>query len=299
MWGIIPAAGVGSRIQPLAFSKELLPVGSRFEGRTERPRAVSEYLVERMILAGADKLCFVISPGKSDILEYYGASVAGADTCYVVQQTPGGLCDAIFRARALVSAAEPVLVGLPDTIWFPQNGLIMLGDDLLRFLLFPVERPEFFDAVVTDDAGRVREIQVKQRDARSNWIWGAFKMPGRVLHELYDLWRRPGRRDEYIGTLVNAYLARGGRAEAVRAGEAYVDVGTLNGYREAIKLLAARGNDEQTVATGGPRRETIPGTLRDWPTKKQEKLVHHGAAAATEPNASESPRRCEDPELQA
>ena len=25
MWGIIPAAGRGSRIQPLAFSKELLP----------------------------------------------------------------------------------------------------------------------------------------------------------------------------------------------------------------------------------------------------------------------------------
>jgi glucose-1-phosphate thymidylyltransferase len=28
-WGIIPAAGLGTRIQPLAFSKELLPVGTR------------------------------------------------------------------------------------------------------------------------------------------------------------------------------------------------------------------------------------------------------------------------------
>src|SRR2546423_264947 len=45
MWGIIPAAGKGSRIQPLAFSKELLPVGSRLDpGGCERPRAVSEYL---------------------------------------------------------------------------------------------------------------------------------------------------------------------------------------------------------------------------------------------------------------
>ena len=51
MWGIIPAAGKGSRIQPLAFSKELLPVGSRYDGQTERPLAVSEYLVERMIQA--------------------------------------------------------------------------------------------------------------------------------------------------------------------------------------------------------------------------------------------------------
>ena len=85
MWGIIPAAGMGSRIQPLAFSKELLPVGSRIDGDMERPRAVSEYLVERMILGGARKICFVISPGKSDILEYYGGGVGPADFCYAVQ----------------------------------------------------------------------------------------------------------------------------------------------------------------------------------------------------------------------
>ena len=43
MWGIIPAAGRGSRIQPLAFSKELLPVGSRVLNDVERPCAFSEY----------------------------------------------------------------------------------------------------------------------------------------------------------------------------------------------------------------------------------------------------------------
>src|SRR4051794_24248837 len=102
MWGIIPAAGAGSRIQPLAFSKELLPVGSRLDGYTERPRAVSEYLVERMLLGGATKICFVISPGKSDILEYYGGNVAQASVSYVVQPEPAGLCDALFRALPLI-----------------------------------------------------------------------------------------------------------------------------------------------------------------------------------------------------
>src|SRR6185369_14756190 len=116
MWGVVPAAGGGSRIQPLAFSKELLPVGSRFEGDTERPRAVSEYLVERMITAGATKICFVISPGKSDILEYYGGRVYCADVCYTLQPSALGLCDAIFRALPFVGADEPVLVGLPDTV---------------------------------------------------------------------------------------------------------------------------------------------------------------------------------------
>jgi tRNA (mo5U34)-methyltransferase len=109
---------------------------------------------------------------------------------------------------------------------------------VLSLLLFPVEHPERFDAVVTDDEGNVGEIQVKRLDATSPWIWGAIKMPGRVFHALYGLWQNRRQRDEYLGTLINAYLAEGGEAVALRAGEAYVDVGTLHGYREAIRLLA-------------------------------------------------------------
>lgn len=240
VWGIVPAAGVGSRIQPLAFSKELLPVGSRYDGAVERPRAVSEYLIERMLLGGATKICFVVSPGKSDILEYYGGEISSAHICYSVQSRPAGLCDAIFRALPLIQPEEPVIVGLPDTIWFPENALATLPNDVLSFLLFPVERPELFDAVITDGHDRVREIQVKRASAESNWIWGAFKMPGGVLAALHELWLARGRRDEYMGTLINAYLSMGGVAYAVRAGQSYVDVGTLHGYREALELLGSR-----------------------------------------------------------
>ena len=237
MWGIIPAAGKGSRIQPLAFSKELLPVGSRLDQGTERPLAVSEYLVERMIAGGANKICFVVSPGKTDILEYYGSKVYSADVCYTVQTQPSGLCDAIFRALPFIDSDELVLIGLPDTIWFPEDGFAYLDDAVLSFLLFPVDRPENFDAVVTDDNGAVIQIQVKQPLPATTWVWGAFKAPGAVLAELYQLWCDRNREDEYIGTLVNAWLARGGRAYGLHAGERYVDVGTVHGYREAIKLL--------------------------------------------------------------
>ncbi len=240
MWGIIPAAGAGSRIQPLAFSKELLPVGSRFDAESEHPRAVSEYLVERMILAGAKKLCFVIAPGKSDILEYYGGRIGEVDIAYVVQPKPAGLCDALFRAAPLITRDEQVVIGLPDTIWFPERGLALLPGDGLSFLLFPVARPEVFDAVVTDVETWVQEVQVKQPQPRSHWVWGAIRMPGAVYHALRTLWHQPERNDEYFGTLVNAYLASGGRARGIKAGEAYVDVGTLHGYREALQLLDTR-----------------------------------------------------------
>ena len=53
MIGIIPAAGAGLRIQPLGCSKELLPVGSRDVAAPSVPKPFREFLVERMIAAGA------------------------------------------------------------------------------------------------------------------------------------------------------------------------------------------------------------------------------------------------------
>lgn len=238
MWGIIPAAGAGTRIQPLAFSKELLPVGARSVDGVERPKAISEYLIERLALGGATKVCLVVSPNKTDLLRYYGAGVDGIDVVFAVQPRPAGLCDAIFRAAPLIGADEPVAVGLPDTVWFPQDALKSLPDDRLSFLLFPVERPQFFDAVVTNEAASVLAIDVKSPEPRSRWIWGAFKMPGAVFHELHAFWRAREDPDEYFGTLVNAWLEQGGEAVGVRAGETYIDVGTLNGWREAVSLLS-------------------------------------------------------------
>jgi glucose-1-phosphate thymidylyltransferase len=81
---------------------------------------------------------------------------------------------------------------------------------------------------------------VKHPTPRSHWIWGALRLRGDTFHDLADLWRQPSRGDEYFGTLVNAYLARGGKARAVRSGVAYVDVGTVQGYREAMNLLSLR-----------------------------------------------------------
>jgi dTDP-glucose pyrophosphorylase len=258
-WGIIPAAGAGSRIQPLAFSKELLPVGSRDVDGTERPRAVSEYLVERMIAAGAHRLCFVISPGKSDIVEYWGGEVGPARICYAVQPRPAGLCDALFRALPFVAPGDELLVGLPDTVWFPLEGFRALPPGGLSFLLFPVQRPELFDAVVHDDDGAVREIQVKERAPATAWIWGGFRVTGAILAELDALWRARGARDAYVGTLVNAWLAAGGSARAVRAGQAYVDVGTLHGWHEALALLRARAAAGEDRGTGAEARAGAPG----------------------------------------
>jgi dTDP-glucose pyrophosphorylase len=245
--GIVPAAGAASRLQPLAFSKEMLPVGSAIdEHGVERPKAVSEFLVERMIHAGADRVCFVLSPEKTDIIPYYARHWAAPRFCYTVQERPTGLCDALFRALGVMRDDEDVLIGLPDTVWFPIDGYSLLPAGDLSFLLFPVAEPGRFDAVLTDN-GRVTEIQVKAAQPDSNWVWGAFRMPAATFRTLHALWSEPGRGDEYVGTLINAFLERGGHASGVRAGERYYDVGTVEGYRAAIEALRS------VELVGGPR----------------------------------------------
>jgi len=273
--GIIPAAGAGLRIQPLGCSKELLPVGSRLVDGSARPKAVSEYLVERMIAAGARQICMIISAEKSDIVRYYAERDYAAEIFYAVQRKPSGLCDALFRAVSFVRSDEPVLIGLPDTIWFPENAYLAAVDAIgcndprsidgpdgeygngepaeVNLVLFPVENPSAFDAVLCgvhgapaagvlgrDERRSVERVIVKQMNPGTNWVWGAVVTSGRAFHALHQLWESRHRADEYLGDLLNAYIAAGNHVQATANGEHYMDVGTMEGYHAAQDYLRER-----------------------------------------------------------
>ena len=246
MIGIIPAAGEGQRIQPLACSKELLPVGSRHIDGVERPKAVSEYLVERMIGAGATQICMIISPEKSDIVRYYAERDYAAEIFYVIQKRAEGLCDALFRAEPFAREHAEVLIGLPDTIWFPQNAYLHALDFRsaeCNLICFPVADPSQFDAVVSNELGFVKRVEVKMPGAHSRWIWGAVAATGAAFHQLKLLWEARHREDQFLGHLINAYLEAGSLARAIHSGETYIDVGTLPGYHAAQDFLRAQSED--------------------------------------------------------
>lgn len=243
MIGIIPAAGAGERIQPLGCSKELLPVGARKIDGVERPKAVAEYLVERMIGAGAEQICVVISAEKADIVRYFASRDYAAEIFYVVQRQHRGLCDALFRAEAFARSHDRVLIGLPDTIWFPENAYRMaldFGPAEVNLVLFPVETPSAFDAVVCDEQGYVSAVEVKRERAHSHWIWGAITASGDAFSALRQLWESRHRSDVYMGHLFNAYIAAGNAVRGIHSGEVYMDVGTLEGYERAQDYLRQR-----------------------------------------------------------
>ena len=250
MIGIIPAAGAGQRIQPLGCSKELLPVGSRIIDGIQRPKAVAEYLVERMIAAGADQICMIISADKTDIIKYFAERNYAAQIFFILQPQPLGLCDALFRAAPFARHHSQVLIGLPDTIWFPQNAYLSAlnfhhisasehsrPSADVNLICFPVLDPSAFDAVVSDDLGYVERVEVKQPDAHSHWIWGAVTATGAAFQALKLLWDSRHHEDLFLGHLLNAYIDAGNPVRASYVGEHYMDVGTLEGYRAAQDYL--------------------------------------------------------------
>jgi dTDP-glucose pyrophosphorylase len=185
----------------------------------------------------------VISAEKSDIVKYYAERNFAAEIFYVVQRKAAGLCDALFRAEPFARQHEQVLIGLPDTIWFPENAYLPaldLEQSDVNLVLFPVNNPTVFDAVECDDLGYVRQVQVKKPDARSNWVWGAVTARSESFHRLKLLWEARHRTDEYLGDLLNAFLAAGNIVRGRYCGEVYMDVGTMEGYRNAQDYLRSR-----------------------------------------------------------
>ena len=129
---------------------------------------------------------------------------------------------------------------MPDTIWFPENAYLpALNFERadVNLVLFPVSDARAFDAVVCDELGYVERVEVKQAAPASHWIWGAVTATGRALHSLKLLWESRHRNDDYLGSLLNAYIAAGNPVRGLHCGEVYMDVGTLAGYHAAQDYL--------------------------------------------------------------
>ena len=108
--------------------------------------------------------------------------------------------------------------------------------------------PSLFDAVLYNDGGEVSEVQVKREDATSIWVWGAMIFTAPAFTELHQLWEARHREDEYLGDLLNAYIAAGNQVHASPVGETYIDVGTIAGYHRAQDFL--RGVQHKSAASG-------------------------------------------------
>ena len=176
-YGSIPAGGQGLRLQPIGFSKELAPVARR---------AVIEYLIERMVLAGIDKIFINTAEDKTDLIRYLSAKSVYAPHLIFLVRPRRGLLDGIILPEQFLRSDAELFFGLTDTIWYPKDGFAQVdrqsGDLVLG--LFDTGTPERFDSVVINSDNRIKSIEVKVDKPQSKWTWAIGKMTVQVARAL-------------------------------------------------------------------------------------------------------------------
>ena len=208
--GIVPAAGLARRLQPLPCSKELLLV---------EDRPVIEFLLTRLARAGCEEIRVVTRPDKTDLRSY----LAGRDVEVLLAET-ASTAESLALGTEGLGDRDTVLFGFPDTIWHPEDGLVRVREALrppyrVALGIFHAEEPACSDVVEVDD-DHVTRVHVKPRVPPSNRVWGCAALEAGTLRRVED----------EAGVLFDA-LARHGLVAAVELPGSFVDVGTPQAMR--------------------------------------------------------------------
>ena len=116
MKGLIPAAGMGTRLEPitLAIPKELLMIGDK---------AVIEHVIDAMKEVGITEITVVVGWRKHAILDYLGSGKRmGVKISYVVQDERNGLAKVVSAGQHIINN-ESFLVVLGDDFFYPKTFL--------------------------------------------------------------------------------------------------------------------------------------------------------------------------------
>ena len=213
--GVIPAAGYGTRLQPLDCSKEVLPVGGR---------PIIDYIAERMRAGGCTRLRVVTRPEKADVVAH--VEQLGAE---VVLGHPASVNASFFAGIKGLAEEDIVLMGFPDTLWKPEDGYRSLvraveeGCDVALglFRIDPADLPRS-DVVVFGKNGTAIRIDVKPPEPTSEWIWGCAAARARTLAGL--------GRSEWPGGYFDLLCREGRNVRGFPLSDVWLDVGT----REAL-----------------------------------------------------------------
>jgi glucose-1-phosphate thymidylyltransferase len=248
--GIIPAAGMATRIAPLPCSKELYPIGFRdvVDGRGVRPKPVGQYLLEHFRRGGAERAYIVIRKGKWDIPSYFGdGSDLDLAIAYLIMNLPHGVPYTVDQAHAFVRDAT-VIFGFPDILIEPEDAYPRVVAHLhatqaaVVLGLFPTDQPHLGDPIEFDDQGRIRHIYVKpaHSDLRFTWVIAAWAPSFTEFLHSYLVQREAGapipRTELHMSEVIVAGLRAGLRVEGLHLpGARFLDIGVPENLVQALR----------------------------------------------------------------
>ncbi|MBC8188130.1 MAG: NTP transferase domain-containing protein [Proteobacteria bacterium] len=168
MKGILLAGGSGTRLLPAtgAVSKQLLPI-------YDKPMVY--YPLSSLMLAGIRDIMLISTPQDTPLFERLlgDGQEFGVRIQYRVQDKPEGIAQAFLIAADWIDG-EPVALALGDNIFyghgFPDSirraAAIETGATVIGY---HVHDPERYGVVDFDDEGRIRSLEEKPKNPKSNY----------------------------------------------------------------------------------------------------------------------------------
>ena len=247
--GLIPAAGLATRLAPLPCSKELYPVGfvSKHPGNRVYPKVVCQYLLEKMQLAGISKAYIILREGKWDIPAYFGdGSTLGLPLAYLMMSLPFGVPYTLDQAYPFVKRAI-VALGFPDILFESEDAFGQLlayqrANEMDVVLgLFPCDQPQKADMVAFGEDGRIERIVIKAEQSDLLYSWGiAVWTPvfSDFMHQyLAESKEKAIHQPElFMGDVLNKAIQEGIKVEGVLISDKpFLDIGTGDDLLKAIR----------------------------------------------------------------
>jgi glucose-1-phosphate thymidylyltransferase len=236
--GLLPCAGLGLRMRPLRYPKELLPISFEpvWPGGPVRPRLSIEYSLEALRLAGIAK-CFAIVPEwKPEIMRYLGDGAEfNMDLAYLYNSRAAGLAEAVLSAKPWMQNKVTCLA-LPDTRFEPVTAFIPMLACLaannadLVLGIFPTDEASHFAPVEMDGGGKITGIEEKPRIPKMNNTWGIAVWTDKFV-EFFAKRYDESSQGLSISNFFHEALISGLKVEGILFGSGkYADIGRIDAF---------------------------------------------------------------------
>lgn len=260
--GILPAAGLGSRLGASAVSKELLPSWRPPSASGESlPLPACRCCLEAMKEAEVTSVLVPTRSEKWDLARYLERrDVTGVEVALVLTGHTRGPVESIASALRFVPASA-VAFGFPDIIFQAANPFGRLLERLDRgeadgiLGLFPHPPGRRADSVSLTRDGRIERIDPAAPSSGSGHSWALAVWSPEVSRHLSSYPGRvpglprkePGVDDPRLklGAALQSGIEAGMRLDGLRLSESsFIDIGEPRGWAAAIRALFREGDEE-------------------------------------------------------
>ncbi len=153
--------------------------------------------------AFVDELVIVIGYKGEMIREYFGGRFQGRSIRYIEQQEKTGTADAFKLCEPHLESNEKFLLLYADDL-HDRGSITELTKRELGLLVYEVPEPKRFGIVLTDATGKIRDIEEKPREPKSNLaVIGVYVLDPRIFNYEPDV-HESGER--YVTSMIQKML---------------------------------------------------------------------------------------------